>query len=202
MSFLSRIFYMLTAYLPRNLPDSPEKYSRFKAIMVHAYGVEDTAQAWTIIAGQMTAHNPQKKRAAWGSIANAAKHMKIVQISRLAQAQAQALTVESMAKTQAQQKHVKDLVLELLKDETEETITEIIETKDSVTLKHVAMEAMSLEPAQGTLADWMSFIKATALELNVERVKEADHEQTESLAQSEPESQSTQGKEETRELFI
>ncbi len=78
---LGRLWYHLTAYVPRLLPATQDEYERVKAVLVHAYDVPDEPQIWVLVAGQIVSHDPYKRRKAWGHIANAAKKLRVMNLA-------------------------------------------------------------------------------------------------------------------------
>jgi len=72
-----KLYYLLTAYIPRKLPTTPLEYAQLKDILVDYYGVPNDAAAWITVAGQITSTQANKLRKSYGAIANAAKRLEI-----------------------------------------------------------------------------------------------------------------------------
>lgn len=170
---IGKLFYLLTAYLPRRLPTTPEQYERFKNVLIGCYGVPDTDISWITVAGQITSTPATQIRKSWGSIANAAKR---VRINTLANAQSleakKAKFDEDQAKTVANQKkqHEINTVIEahftrdpggpgafLSKDFDESELIDILEDEF---------------PGEGSRKDWIGYIKYWAGETLSKQIKE------------------------------
>lgn len=70
-------FYALTKYLPRKLPENGTEFEAMKAKLVNYYGLEDTADSWATVAGQITSTPPTSMRKSYGDLVNAAKRKKV-----------------------------------------------------------------------------------------------------------------------------
>lgn len=76
-SFLAKIFYKLTQYYPRRLPDSKHEISRMQFIMTHYLGLELGDGVWYTVLSQMMAGRPTSLRKSYASMVNAGKKLKI-----------------------------------------------------------------------------------------------------------------------------
>lgn len=81
MNPILKLFYHLTCYVPRRLPTTEDEYSRFKTVLVDAYGVPNEPNIWTMVAGQVTSTDPHRLRKPWGKIANACKRLAINELA-------------------------------------------------------------------------------------------------------------------------
>ncbi len=74
---LKKLWYKLTAYIPRRLPLTEKEYDDFVYIVTNYYGlVLDSTVLLTVI-GQMTARPASSLRFSYGSVVNAGKRMHI-----------------------------------------------------------------------------------------------------------------------------
>lgn len=77
MNFITKLYYTLTAYVPRKLPTNQSEYEHFQNVLVVVYGVPDEPQVWTLVPGFICSTPATSIRASWGGIANAAKRLRI-----------------------------------------------------------------------------------------------------------------------------
>lgn len=89
MNGLVRAYYILTAYLPRRLPETNAQYERFLDVLKHAYDVRDEPMAWATVGGQIKSTEARRIRKPWGHIANAAKRLHINAVAHNLQIMAQ-----------------------------------------------------------------------------------------------------------------
>lgn len=54
MHDLFKIYYLITAYLPRKLPSTKEELSHIRYVLTHYYGLEDRSDIWLTIFGNLT----------------------------------------------------------------------------------------------------------------------------------------------------
>lgn len=78
---IKELYYYLTAYIPRQLPTSVEEYEEMKDIFMRYYGLENNAQIWATVAGQICSTPANSLRKSYGSIVNAAKRLHINKIA-------------------------------------------------------------------------------------------------------------------------
>lgn len=90
MNGFRRVYYRLTAYVPRRLPHTNAEYERFLAVLKDAYGVPDEPTAWATVGGQIKSTEARRLRKPWGHIANAAKRLQINATAHNLQIMAQA----------------------------------------------------------------------------------------------------------------
>ena len=74
---LKKIYYHLTAYIPRRLPSSEAEFMKLKDILINYYDVLDEPQTYHMLAGQITSVPATKIRKPYGELANAIKRLKI-----------------------------------------------------------------------------------------------------------------------------
>jgi hypothetical protein len=77
MNPISRLFYLLTAFVPRRLPATEYEFCHMQDVLVDAYGVTNEAKVWATVCGHMTAVPSTKIRISWGKLATAAKRLEI-----------------------------------------------------------------------------------------------------------------------------
>lgn len=77
-----KLYYHLTAYIPRKLPTNETEFMVFKEIMLKYYGVKDEPQTYHIIASQIQCTPGHKLRKPYGHIANQVKRVKINAIAQ------------------------------------------------------------------------------------------------------------------------
>lgn len=71
------LLHHLTKYLPRKLPETSQEFENLKAKLVKYYGLEDSADNWATVAGQITSAPPTSMRKSYGDLANAARRKKV-----------------------------------------------------------------------------------------------------------------------------
>lgn len=90
MNRFKRLYYKLTAYVPRRLPHTSPEYDRFLAVLKEAYDVPDEPAAWATVGGQIKSTKAHWLHKPWGFIANAAKRLYINAVANNLQIMAQA----------------------------------------------------------------------------------------------------------------
>lgn len=99
LEILTKLYYRLTAYVPRKIPSTPDEYQTLVHVLINAYGVPDDPKSWATVAGHLTSVPATKLRYPWGSLANAAKRL---QTNALAQHQRMAATAVLREQQEAQ----------------------------------------------------------------------------------------------------
>ena len=166
MNSISKLWYHLTAYLPRRLPDTPQKYERMKRVLIHAFGLPDDAPVWALVSGQISSQHPHKLRMAWGNIANAAKR---IGINNLAQDQRKAAMNELQARlSEATAKHSTLMAgVEKLFTDHPDIFKDVL-AGDPDALDVLCDQAATLFPDQAASPEqWAAFIKNQAVQKNV-----------------------------------
>jgi hypothetical protein len=79
---LIKLWYHLTAYVPRKLPTTEAEFLAFRDILLKYYDIKDEPQSYAVLAGQIQGTPGHKIRKPIGHIAN---HIKRVKINALAQ---------------------------------------------------------------------------------------------------------------------
>lgn len=74
---LKKLFYRLTAYVPRKLPTTELEYAQFKDVLIGYYDVPDNPKSWMTVAGHICSTTPERLRKPWGNIANCAKRLDV-----------------------------------------------------------------------------------------------------------------------------
>lgn len=86
MSHLSdaffKVYYHLTAYVPRKLPRDYDQFMKLKSIMVKYYGLEDRPDVWFTVSGQISSTDAHKSRKPYGYMVNAAKRLETNRVAR------------------------------------------------------------------------------------------------------------------------
>lgn len=77
MGLIKRLYYHLTAYVPRRLPATPEEFEHFKAVLIHCFGLSDEPVTWVTVSGQITSTPGDRLRKPWGTIANNVRRLRI-----------------------------------------------------------------------------------------------------------------------------
>lgn len=78
---IQKVWYQLTARMPRHLPQTFDQWAKLKAILHIHYGVPDEPLSWAAIAGQITSLEATCMRKSYQSLANAAKRLKVNQVA-------------------------------------------------------------------------------------------------------------------------
>lgn len=76
ITFIGKIYYHLTAYFPRKLPQTEEELVALRDTLIRFYGLEDKVEVWYTIAGQISAARPTQIRKPYAHLVNAAKRLK------------------------------------------------------------------------------------------------------------------------------
>lgn len=74
---LKKIYYHLTAYVPRKLPATEAEFLAFKDIMLKYYGLKDEPDTYAMMTGQIQSTPGHKIRKSYGHIANSVKRLGI-----------------------------------------------------------------------------------------------------------------------------
>jgi hypothetical protein len=74
---LLKLYYILTAYIPRKLPTTEAEFVVFKDKLLKYYGLPDEPQTYAVISGQIQSTLGHKIRKSYGDIANNVKRLKI-----------------------------------------------------------------------------------------------------------------------------
>ena len=77
MNKFKKLYYQLTAYVPRKLPQTEDQFLDFINIMRKAYDLKDEPQTYVVISGQIQSTEGHRLRKPWGNIANNVKRVKI-----------------------------------------------------------------------------------------------------------------------------
>lgn len=77
---IDKLYYLLTAYVPRTLPKTQEDFEKMREIMVQHYGLEDDPKITYTLASQLMSGEPHSLRRSYGSMANAAKKLNIAKM--------------------------------------------------------------------------------------------------------------------------
>src|SRR5258708_3271739 len=74
---VAKLYYRLTAWIPRPLPTSQEDIPRLKHIFIQAFGLEDSPQVWYTIFANMASVKSTSSRVSYGSLATIARRLEI-----------------------------------------------------------------------------------------------------------------------------
>lgn len=77
---IQKLYYLLTAYIPRQLPQTQEQFEEVRAIMIKYYGLEDDPKITYTLAAQLMAGKPTSLRRSYGAMANATKKLGIAKM--------------------------------------------------------------------------------------------------------------------------
>lgn len=72
-----KLYWMLTGWIPRRLPESLEEYDQMKAVLLNYFGLEDRSDVWATIAGQICGTPVTKMHRSYRSLAIAGKRLQI-----------------------------------------------------------------------------------------------------------------------------
>ncbi len=88
MNKLVKLYYQLTAYVPRSLPKNAEEFEKFRNVIINAYGVADDSKSWATICGHIASVPSYTLRKSYGKLANSAKRLIVNEIAHTFKAQA------------------------------------------------------------------------------------------------------------------
>ncbi len=75
-----KLFYLLTAYLPRPLPKTKEEFEHMRQLMIKYYGLEDDPKVTYTLVSQLMTGAPFSLRRSYGMMANSAKKLRIAKL--------------------------------------------------------------------------------------------------------------------------
>lgn len=77
-TFSIKVYYHLTAYVPRKLPTDQAEIVAFKETLQLYFGLDDRHDVWLTVYGQITSTPATKLRKSYGEIANAARRHSVI----------------------------------------------------------------------------------------------------------------------------
>ena len=75
-----KLYYQLTAHIPRPLPKDLDQYRKMQEIFLKYYDLEDKLEIWAVVANQVQAGPPHRLWKDYASIVNSAKKLGIQKI--------------------------------------------------------------------------------------------------------------------------
>lgn len=77
MSTFVKVYYYLTAYIPRPLPRTEIEIVQLKEVFIKYFGLEDNPQVWYTVFSNMASVKATKTRVFYGSLVNIARRLTI-----------------------------------------------------------------------------------------------------------------------------
>lgn len=102
------LYYKLTAYMPRRMPQTSDEYMKFKEIMMKYYGVEDNPAAMATVASHLGSIPAWSMKVQYGVLANTAKRLVVNKLAH----------EHKMFEIAKHEDKLKQAELKLVKDET------------------------------------------------------------------------------------
>ncbi len=172
-----KLYYWLTAYVPRRLPTTEAQYDRFKNVLVDCYGVPNEPQVWALVSGQIASTPAHKLRKSWGHIANAAKRLGINGLAQRHGAIARAVLTE---KVEAAAKKQKDIMMgiDALFTAYPAAYQDLLKTLPedrAEAIEFFTGELMERWPDEGSDTEWAQFLPVHAVHFNVKRAEESSN---------------------------
>lgn len=118
MNKLVKLYYKLTKYMPRPLPQTDAEFLKLKEICQQAYGLEDHPKYTYTLASQLMAGQPTSLYRSYGSMVNAAIKLNI---AALTQWHKQIASDELYQRLEAKTKEVSDAIKEEEAKESSDT---------------------------------------------------------------------------------
>lgn len=78
---LLQAYFFLTSSYPRLLPRNETEFDNLKRVLHKYYSLEDDPTTWITVSGQITGVPPTSVRKSYGSLANAARRLRINQVA-------------------------------------------------------------------------------------------------------------------------
>lgn len=168
--FFGRLFYHLTAYLPRRLPATELQLEHFKRVMTQFYGLPDEPQVWVLVSGQITSTPSHRLRKAWGHIANSAKRININKLSQEWASDSRAILKAMVQQSVAQQVDFTKQIVDLLRLDPARAAAIVEGTPEAAW--PLADKFMEANPGMGDRDDWTNFVRSVAVQDKVNRASE------------------------------
>lgn len=124
MSPITRLYYRLTAHLPRKLPRTQAEFQKLRDIMVSAYSCNDQPSTTMVLAGQVTSTEAHRIRKSYAHIANCIKRL---EINAVAQEFRQIAIKENNDRLEAAAKKIAD-AMKAEEESSDKTAEELPET--------------------------------------------------------------------------
>ncbi len=109
MNKLTKLYYKLTKYMPRPLPQTDAQFNELKRICQQAYGLEDHPQYTYTLASQLSAGHPTSLYRSYGKMVNAALKLNV---AALVQFQKAVASNDLKERLEAKAKEVSDAIKE------------------------------------------------------------------------------------------
>lgn len=77
MKAIPEAYYLVTARIPRKLPETSTEFEAMKAILTKYYGLEDSADTWATVSGQITSAPVTSMRKSYKDLVNSAKRKRV-----------------------------------------------------------------------------------------------------------------------------
>lgn len=100
MRSLHKLYYKLTANVPRKLPETEGDIKKIKEIFTQAFGLEDSPQVWYTVFANMASIKSTSVRVPYASLVNIAKRLtinKILQDQKIIEHDTHMLTLKEQA---------------------------------------------------------------------------------------------------------
>ncbi len=79
----SKLYYLLTAYVPRKLPSDEWEYDDLKGILIKYFGLkQDDPKTWLTVAGHIQSTPTYKMTCSYGLLANVAKRLTVNKLAQ------------------------------------------------------------------------------------------------------------------------
>lgn len=105
VSKLLKLYYLLTAHIPRQLPRNKKELEELAYILINYYGLPDKPDVWFTVSGQITSTPATKTRKPYSHIVNAARRLGVNALAR-------ALREDMIKKHEDQLKALTEMIVE------------------------------------------------------------------------------------------
>lgn len=81
MKILDRVFFKLTARIPRRMPETMSEFDSLKSDLIQGFGLKDEPNTWITVAGQIISQKATQTKITYRDLVSVAKRLEINKVA-------------------------------------------------------------------------------------------------------------------------